>query len=438
MNKKINLCMGVFIFLITILNSGPSRADWYLETVDIGGAMGTADVGQYNSIALDSNGNPHISYYDTDGLLKYAYHDGVRWYSNWIDGHFERSRGQYTSIALDRFDRPHISYYDDNLGDLIYAKCTTEECWDETNWVKSSVDSDNNVGMYSSIALDSNDNPHISYYDADGGDLKYAYFDGTWDILTMDSEGETGQNTSIALDSNDNAHISYTSFGTGIKYIYWHHSPPYGSLETVQVGGWASSIAIDSNNTPHISCLTSTGMHYAYLDGSVWQIERVGSTTGSSTSIALDSNDNPHIAYYDTNRRYAYYDGSWQIDDVDTTVDGWFLSIALDSNDNPHISYYNNDDGNLMYAVLDSDGDNVPDTRDNCIFDYNPNQEDSDGDGIGNACELPAPTLITPENNATLDNNCEDRSDSIEWDFDWSNIIRSLENYYYALVSDPN
>ena len=45
-----------------------------------------------------------------------------------------------------------------------------------------------------------------------------------------------------------------------------------------------------------------------------------------------------------------------------------------------------------MYAVLDSDGDNVPDTRDNCIFDYNPNQEDSDGDGIGNACELPAPT----------------------------------------------
>ena len=283
MIKKINLCMGVVIVcsLLIFFNSNPSDADWYLETVDIGGAMGTSDVGKYNSIALDSNVNLHISYYDTDGLLKYAYHDGVRWYSNWIDGHFERSRGQYTSIALDRFDRPHISYYDDNLGDLLYAECIVEPCWDETNWVKSFVDSDNNVGMYSSLALDSNDNPHISYYDAGGGNLKYAYFDGSWDILTMDSEGDTGQSTSIALDSNDNVHISYTSFGTGIKYIYWnwHHSPPYGSLETVQVAGWASSIAIDSNDIPHVSYLTSAGMHYGYFDGRDWQIERVGSST---------------------------------------------------------------------------------------------------------------------------------------------------------------
>ena len=324
MNYKIIL--GIAYSLFVLLNTSYSRADWYIELVDCGGATCSNDVGEYNAIALDSNDIPHISYYNGAGLLKYAYHDGINWISSWIDGLDDRGVGQSTSIALDSNDMPHISYYDYNLGDLKYAKCVAEDCWDDANWDKSVVDSDNNVGMYSSLALDSNDNPHISYYDVDGGNLKYAYFDGNWHILTMDTEGETGQNTSIALDSNDDAHISYTSLGTGIKYIYWHHSPPYGSLETGQVGGWASSIAIDSNNRPHISCLTSTGMHYAYLDGNIWQIEGVGSTTGSSTSIALDSNDNPHIAYYDTNRRHAYYDGTWHINRC--CYRGWLVSVV--------------------------------------------------------------------------------------------------------------
>lgn len=35
----------------------------------------------------------------------------------------------------------------------------------------------------------------------------------------------------------------------------------------------------------------------------------------------------------------------------------------------------------------DSDGDGVPDSRDNCIYTYNPDQTDSDGDGVGNACD---------------------------------------------------
>jgi hypothetical protein len=36
---------------------------------------------------------------------------------------------------------------------------------------------------------------------------------------------------------------------------------------------------------------------------------------------------------------------------------------------------------------IDTDGDGVPDDRDNCPTVRNPSQTDTDGDGIGNACE---------------------------------------------------
>lgn len=41
----------------------------------------------------------------------------------------------------------------------------------------------------------------------------------------------------------------------------------------------------------------------------------------------------------------------------------------------------------------DEDGDGIPDLTDNCIFAYNPSQQDSDHDGTGNACDSDCPNL---------------------------------------------
>jgi hypothetical protein len=125
--------------------------------------------------------------------------------------------GYHTSIALDTSGNPHISYYTATNSDLKYAK------WTGSSWSIQTVDSAGTVGLYTSIVLNTNGNPHISYYDYTNGDLKYARWTGSsWSIQTVDSAGSVGEFTSIALDTSGNPHISYRDeTNYDLKYAKW-------------------------------------------------------------------------------------------------------------------------------------------------------------------------------------------------------------------------
>jgi subtilisin-like proprotein convertase family protein len=62
--------------------ANPADWNWDIEVVD----ESTDDIGEYPSLALDSNGDPHISYSDTHNeYLMYAQLRNGTWYLNPLD-----------------------------------------------------------------------------------------------------------------------------------------------------------------------------------------------------------------------------------------------------------------------------------------------------------------------------------------------------------------
>ena len=180
-----------------------------LNTVDDASKL----VGAYTSLALNSSGFPVISYYSyTNSSLELAVcNDAVC--SSAADIRTLDSGGDvgwFTSLALNSNGFPVISYYDSSEDDLKVAVCNNAACTQPTITI---VDSTGDVGRYTSLALTNSDYPIISYYDLDNGDLKVAICNDITctnpTVNTVDSPGTVGEYSSLALNSSGYPVISY-------------------------------------------------------------------------------------------------------------------------------------------------------------------------------------------------------------------------------------
>jgi hypothetical protein len=168
---------------------------WALTTVD-----STLGTGKFNSIAVDSQGHPHIAYATVNyenASLRYAYWNGESWKAEILEGEGKPGSSCWSvSMVLDKDDNPHITYTD--VPHLLVKYATKKD----GHWRIEAVDSLAREGYpdRNGIALDDQGNPYMSYYDAGAGLLKMAHRQGQrWATEVVDS-GYAGLQSSLRID----------------------------------------------------------------------------------------------------------------------------------------------------------------------------------------------------------------------------------------------
>lgn len=355
------------------------------ETVDANG-----DVGKFSSLALDSLGHVHMSYYDaSNGSLKYATNFSGIWNLQVIDAF--GYAGVYSSLKVDSADKIHITY----VKGLVLKYATNAS----GNWVITTLDGNAYAGANAALALDANDKVHVVYNHTDFSTgtmhLKYVTnVSGTWVRQTLSGDSVVAVMPAIAVDGQNAVHVSYLFEDdddlTPSTMQYATNKTGPWIIETADTcgiySGAYSSIAIDSSGNPNISYYESTfgSLRFTRKTGNLWECTRfdanVNVNDGLYTSLFLDTNDDIYISHHDaTNGVLKLMVGNNSVNQItwnSTTLDansqtGQYTSLARDAGGNFHVVYYDVTNRDLRYMQF-------------VVNDDVPWYADADGDGFGN------------------------------------------------------
>ncbi len=247
-------------------------------------------------------------------------------------------------------------------------------------WRIVTLSSSSNQGTFSSIAVDRDGIPHISFLDEseDNEAVGYARLDGeTWEESLVESLPDLfWANTSLALDEDDQPQIAYPH----PEPCRIHHAAWSGTawqVTKLDTGGCPEyvNLALDGNGEPCISYHQwerrgQTQIHVLCREEGVWQTPSAVDTVNQTVleelalyhDLALESDGTPHLSYYrqttDTAKAELWYatriENSWDRTVVDEGPGvGSYASLSLDSQNHPSISYHDHVDGDLKYARWD-------------------------------------------------------------------------------------
>jgi hypothetical protein len=242
-------------------------------------------------------------------------------------------------LILDSDGNPHICYYNDGV------KIAS---WNNSSWnIQTVAQSEYPIFDMQSCSLkfDSKGYLHMLYAIGwlDINTLYYTHWNGTsWDLQRIAYETSGGD---LALDSADKPHISYACYGKLYYYSWTNSSGVPQSIDYATNGG---HLVFDKNGNPHITYTDDHKLKYAFRTGVTW-IKQVIDDNGHLGLYTFDSKSTPAICYVDREfyLKYAKMAGSsWSTQIIDTAQWG---SFDFDSSDNPNICYLDNQ-FNLKYA----------------------------------------------------------------------------------------
>lgn len=229
------------------------QTGWHIETIAYCDAS-------YTSIKI-YNGTPRISFYNNgEETVKYAYKNGT----NWVTESVAKSGGHWNSMDLDSKGNPLITYHNDNTGGFL--QCAFRAGYN--NWTSVMVDNSSHLGSWNSLVLDSKGNPCISYIMQNGG-VKYTYWNGL-DWISELVDPSLSQGTKLSLDQSDNPRIVYWDMVNNIlKFAYKDQNTSNWFFQQINISGGASPwpfLVLNEQGAPLLSYSNENGdLNYAYL-----------------------------------------------------------------------------------------------------------------------------------------------------------------------------
>ena len=236
---------------------------------NVSGAWVTEEIssqGGVHALALDHTDGVHVAFAATNASpspLRYATRNaGSGWTLVDVD---TAANCDQPSLAIDSAGHAHVSYFDRTTVTLKYATNATG------SWAAQTIDANSHVGALSSLVVDAAGNVHVIYLDSLNTRLKYATnSSGSWVAAPVDGTNNVGgQSTSLVIDVNDKLYASYQD---GETKDLWYATRAVGADWEVRILaggpdnlGAASSLGVDSvRATLHVAFVdqTSGGIYY--------------------------------------------------------------------------------------------------------------------------------------------------------------------------------
>ncbi len=331
-----------------------SNPQWTFSTLDgEGGANGrqNSDLGQTPTAVVYGNAI-HLFYYDEGaGNIRHAFStDGSTWYFETLDGDpgslggLDHNLGQ-TPVALVYGSSLQVFYYDATAGNLRHAFYDGSWHFENLEGDPGSISHyDANIGLNPTAVIYSG-TLQLFYYDATAGNLRHSWADGTgWHFENLD--GDTG---SIAGNNTDTGHHPSAVVWNNALHIFYYDAT--------------------NGNLRHMWTAPSTPWQQENLAGDPYANIRFDGDLGQMTSAMVDtataSTSTLQVLTYDaTNQQLVrlWNDGTaWHEEHLDgfgatpqgaVGADAGWDPQAIDFDGRLNVFYTDNGDTNLRHMSL--------------------------------------------------------------------------------------